>query len=80
MNWPIWAGWIVFILVPGLIWLLGATANRGHGPSAKALGFIVGSDGRLSLSRLQAFIWTLVIFGSYFAAIVIHTKIEPTTT
>jgi hypothetical protein len=80
MNWPASIGWILFICVPGLIWLLGALANRGHEPSAKALGFVVGSDNRLSLSRLQAFLWTLIIFGSYFAAIAVHAKIEATAT
>ncbi len=78
MNWPASIGWVVFICVPGLIWLLAALANRGHGPSAKALGFVVGNDNRLSLSRLQAFVWTLVIFGSFFAAMAVHAKIEPT--
>ncbi len=76
MNWPKALCIVLFFLVPGLIWLLGALANRGHGPSAKALSFIVGSDNRLSLSRLQAFAWTLVIFGSFFAAMAIHTKID----
>jgi hypothetical protein len=70
-------GWIVFFCAPGLIWLLGALANKGHGFSTKALGFVVGSDNRLSLSRLQAFLWTLVIFGSYFTAMAIHSKITP---
>jgi hypothetical protein len=75
MNWPTGIGWVVFICVPVLIWLLGALANRGHGFSARALGFVVGSDNRLSLSRLQAFLWTLIIFGSYFAAMAIHSDI-----
>lgn len=44
MNWPLGVGWVVFIGVPGLLWLLGALANRGHGFSAKSLGFVVGSD------------------------------------
>lgn len=68
MHWPSTFGWIVFIVVPGGLWLLGAWVNRGHGFWARILGFIVGTDNRLSLSRLQAFLWTLVIFGSYAAA------------
>ncbi|HEV2383264.1 MAG TPA: hypothetical protein VG206_26150 [Terriglobia bacterium] len=80
VNWkPATVGWIVFIVVPGGLWVLGALANRGHGPTAKILGFTVGSDNRLSLSRLQAFLWTLVIFGSYAAAMSIHSKITPGT-
>jgi hypothetical protein len=70
-------GWLIFIGAPGLLWLLGGLANRGHGASAKALAFMVGSDNRLSLSRFQAFFWTLAIFGSYFAAMAIHTDIRP---
>src|SRR5206468_1319805 len=31
---------------------------------------------RLSLSRLQAFLWTLVIFGAFASAMAIHTTIR----
>lgn len=77
MHWPTRIGWLIFIGVPGLLWLLGALANRGHGVGTKALAFMAGNDNRLSLSRFQAFFWTLVIFGSYFAAMAIHTDIRP---
>jgi hypothetical protein len=79
MKWPESVGWLVFILVPGVIWMLGAWANRGHGSWARILGFAVGTDNRLSLSRLQAFLWTLVIFGSFAAAMAIHQDIVPAT-
>lgn len=72
-------GTMIFIAVPAALWLLGAFANRGHGLAARLLGFTVGTDNRLSLSRLQAFFWTLVIFGSYAAAMAIHADIRPAT-
>lgn len=77
MNWPASLGWILFFAVPAALWIVGALASRGHGFPASALGFVAGSDGRLSLSRLQAFLWTLVIFGSFFAAMAIHNPIPP---
>ena len=76
---PLTIGWIVFFGVPGILWLLGAIVNRGHGFAARILGFTVGTDNRLSLSRLQAFLWTLVIFGSFAAAMAIHKEIKPAT-
>lgn len=79
MNWPVGVAWLVFIGVPGLLWLLGALANRGHGFWAGVLGFAVGTDNRLSVSRVQAFLWTLVIFGSFAAAMAIHTPIKSAT-
>ncbi|HRH43622.1 MAG TPA: ATP synthase F0 subunit B [Pyrinomonadaceae bacterium] len=80
MNLPIyWGYWLVF-LVPFILWLVvSLLIRRGESWSAKFLAFIAGSDNRLSLSRLQAFAWTLVIFGSFFAAMAIHTKISPVT-
>jgi len=79
MNWPASFGWALFIAVPLALWGLGALANRGHGFWACVLAFMVGSDNRLSLSRLQAFVWTLVIFGSFAAAMSIHTPIKSAT-
>lgn len=79
MHWPVTVSWIAFFAIPGGLWAIGALANRGHGPAAKILGFTVGSDNRLSLSRLQAFLWTLVIFGSFAAAMAIHTPIKSAT-
>lgn len=81
MGLPIyWGYWLVF-LVPFILWLtVSLLIRRGESWSAKFLAFIGGSDNRLSLSRLQAFAWTLVIFGSFFAAMAIHTKISPVST
>ena len=49
--------------------------SKRNGWKAKAFAFIAGSDNRLSLSRLQVLAWTLVIFGSFTAAMVIHNPI-----
>src|SRR5260370_25012230 len=76
---PVTIGWMTFSGVPGILWLLGVIVNRGHGFAARILGFTVGTDNRLSLSRLQAFLWTLVIFGSFAAAMAIHKDIKPAT-
>jgi hypothetical protein len=75
MNWPKWTGYLVFFLLPILLWLIGVAVVRRKGFEARAFAFVAGSDNRLSLSRLQAFIWTLVIFGSFAAAMAIHTQI-----
>jgi len=77
MNYPVSIGWILFFAAPLLLWIVGAMSNRSRGVAASAFTFIAGSDGRLSLSRLQAFLWTLVIFGSFFAAMAIHKPIPP---
>ena len=81
MNWkPIWLGYLIFFLVPFVLWMIGVAIVKRPGFEARAFAFVAGSDNRLSLSRLQAFFWTLVIFGSFAAAMAIHTKIVPITT
>ncbi len=81
MNFPVGWGYRLVFLVPILLWLIvSLSIRRGESWSAKLLAFIAGSDNRLSLSRLQAFAWTLVIFGSFFAAMAIHSKIPSVST
>jgi Ca2+/Na+ antiporter len=75
MNLPIWVGYLVFFLLPTFLWLLVVAGAKRKGVKARAWAVIAGSDNRLSLSRLQAFAWTLIIFGSFAAAMAIHTKI-----
>ncbi len=77
---PYFWGVLLYFLVPLLLWI-GCTLfiRRGEARTSRAFAFIAGSDNRLSLSRLQAFLWTLVIFGSFVAAMAIHTKISPLT-
>ena len=77
---PEFWGILLFFLVPLLLWI-GCTLciKSGEGKTYSIFAFIAGSDNRLSLSRLQAFMWTLVIFGSFVAAMAIHTKIPPWT-
>lgn len=75
-----WAGWGIFIGAPIVLWLLGTVAVRCRGVGARVVAFFAGSDNRLSLSRLQAFLWTLAIFGSFAAAMAIHERIDPITT
>lgn len=65
---------LIFILVPSLL-LLGAALATKRKPLDGVLSFIAGSDNRLSLARSQALVWTLVIFGSFAAAMAIHTRI-----
>ena len=77
MNLPRCVGFLVFFFLPILLWLTVAAAVKRRGPKARLFALIAGSDNRLSLSRLQAFAWTLVIFGSFAAAMAIHTTIIP---
>ncbi len=62
-----------------MLWFIGIAFIRRISIWDKPFVFIAGNDNRLSLSRLQAFLWTLIIFGSFFAAMAIHTRIKPTT-
>jgi hypothetical protein len=64
-----------FLIVILAIWAIstwraqrGRQRRRGRFQFFHPLAFVVGSDDRLSLSRLQAFVWTMAIFGTYAAA------------
>lgn len=59
-----------------MLWSIGALAVKRRPLSARIFAFVAGSDNRLSLSRLQAFGWTLVIFGSFAAAMMTHAPIS----
>ncbi|HEX8565899.1 MAG TPA: hypothetical protein VF648_09540 [Pyrinomonadaceae bacterium] len=78
MNLQVWTGYWLYFLVP-IILFVGCFLfiRRGEGVIAKASAFIAGSDNRLSLSRLQALVWSLVIYGSFFAAMAVHNVIPP---
>lgn len=65
MN-PTFAKWLV-LLVPLALWILFALLTRDW-RRKRFFGLIAGADNRLSLSRLQAFAWTMVIFGTFAAA------------
>src|SRR5262249_28082739 len=75
MNWPKSLGYVVFFIVPLILWGIAAMATKRRGPGARAFAIVAGSDNRLSLARLQALAWTLVIFGSFVAAMSIHDTI-----
>jgi hypothetical protein len=69
-------GWVVFLAVPLVLWMIGGGVAYWKKRQSPLFAYIAGSDNRLSLSRLQAFLWTLVIFGAFAAAMTIHTRIE----
>ena len=71
--------WLVFFLVLLLFWLLGMVVARKQGPNTASLALIGGSDNRLSLSRLQAYAWTLIIFASFCAAMTIGKSVSAET-
>src|ERR1700734_973821 len=79
MQLPLFWGYLGFFLIPISLWLFGAVAVRRRPLLARLVVFIAGSDNRLSLSRLQAFSWTLVIFGSFASAMLVHTHINSNT-
>lgn len=82
-----WIDVTTFAIVAVIIWGLGTLRayrgrqpRRGGGAAAfHPLGFIIGKDNRLSLSRLQAFAWTMVIFGTLAAAWRSHGTVQPAT-
>jgi hypothetical protein len=74
-----WLGYAAFFLVPLLLWLIAIVVTKRKGAGVRAFAFIAGSDNRLSLARLQALAWTLVIFGSFAAAMIIHDPITAGT-
>ncbi|MDQ3802335.1 MAG: hypothetical protein M3416_00545 [Acidobacteriota bacterium] len=77
MLWPLplWMGYLLFFGVPFTFWLVAGAAAALVGFRSPLLAFIGGSDARLSLSRLQAFLWTFIIFGAYVAAMVVSKKV-----
>ena len=72
MEWSTKFGIALFFIIPLLLWFVGIAFVRRASVLDKPFVFIAGNDNRLSLSRLQAFLWTLVIFGSFFTAMAIH--------
>src|SRR5262245_35469737 len=75
MGLPIAWGKLTFFLTPLLLWGIAILVTKQKGSRTRAFTIIAGSDNRLSLARLQALAWTLVIFGSYVAAMTIHNHI-----
>ena len=72
-------GYLLFFAIPAFLWLAGMIAVKRRPFAARLFAFVAGSDNRLSLSRLQAFVWTLVIFGSFAAAMSVHLPINVST-
>lgn len=69
-------GLATFVAVPALLWITGSLISRTkHGWEA-LFAYVTGAKNRLSLSRAQAFAWTLVIFGSFAAAMAIHRDVK----
>src|SRR5688500_1227134 len=68
--------WLAFFGTVVGLWLLGLLASRYLGPKSLVV-FIGGDDDRLSLSKAQAFAWTLIIVSSYVAAMAVHTLFKP---
>src|SRR5215831_18653151 len=69
-------GILLFFLVPLALWAAFIFTIKFSGAPVRPPGLLIGSDNRLSLSRAQALAWTLVIFGSWICATVIHRKIN----
>src|SRR5215217_6254074 len=67
---------LVFFAAMAALWLLGFLAAKYLGRKSLIV-FIGGDDDRLSLSKAQAFSWTLIIMSSYLAAMAVHKKFLP---
>lgn len=65
--------WLVFLVALAGLCVIGSLAAKFLGRRS-LLVFIGGDDDRLSLSKTQAFAWTLIIMSSYLAAMVVHEK------
>lgn len=65
MAQPTIVGYVVFLLAPLVLWFIVNRAAASAGDRQPFFAIIAGSDGRLSVSRLQAMFWTLVVFGAY---------------
>jgi hypothetical protein len=74
VDWRRTIGIVLFFLVPLALWGIGAAAAYRRGQRS-GLAFIAGNDHRLSLSRLQAFSWTLTIFGAFASAMAVSSKV-----
>lgn len=59
--------WIVFMVLMGITIVL-----IGHGITGKFNGFLVDPRNRMSLSRLQLILWTIVILPAFLAAAVFN--------
>jgi hypothetical protein len=70
--------YLIAFAVPVLLWWLAAGVLR-RGDQRPFFAVISGADARLSLSRLQAFLWTFVIVGTYVSAMTLHPPIDITT-
>ncbi len=79
MNAPLTFGYIAFFGIPLLLWIIPGVSARLAGTRHPLLAVIGGSDGRLSLSRLQALVWTTVVFGAFSAAMVVSNKVTDQT-
>jgi hypothetical protein len=75
MNFPLWAGCAAFFAVPFVLWMIATASVARQGFQERAFALIAGDDGRLSLARLQALSWTLVIFGAFVAAMLVRDRI-----
>jgi hypothetical protein len=51
-----WVGVAIFVGLLILFWVIGALAVKRGGTGSRIVAFFTGSDNRLSLSRLQAFL------------------------
>jgi hypothetical protein len=78
MGWPKEWGWVLFFAVPLILSVVVGISAVREVPSP-LLALVAGSDNRLSLSRLQAFAWTWVIFGGFAAATAVSTKVSADT-
>jgi len=63
--------WIVFMVLMGITIVL-----IGHGITGRFEGFLIDARNKMSLSRLQLILWTIVILPAFLAAAVFNFGTE----
>lgn len=75
--WSPWAAYGSWLFAMGA--LAAFTIIVGHGLTGSWLGVLVDADNRVSLSRFQLFLWTVVILPAMAVIAIVRTNTDPIT-
>ena len=68
---PIWTKWILIMVFITLFTMLASGGVTGN----YWLGWLINEQERISLSRLQMFLWTILILSAYISAVFANIKV-----